>query len=279
MAATVIDGKAAAARLRASVAQEAATLRQPARAAAPPVRGDRRRQSGQPRLCPHQDQDGGRGRARGRADRAAGHDLDRGAAGQDRQRSIAIRTPTASWSSCRCREQIDDAGRAARDPGRTRTSTASTRSMSAACSRPGRELPDDLLVPCTPYGCLHLLRETPGRPGARRQGGGHRRPLQHRRQADGGPAAGRRLHGHHRPFAHPRPARGLPPRRHPGGGLGRPEFIRGAWIKPGATVIDVGINRVTDADGQEPAGRRRRLRARPPRSRVRSPRSRAASGR
>jgi methylenetetrahydrofolate dehydrogenase (NADP+) / methenyltetrahydrofolate cyclohydrolase len=27
--------------------------------------------------------------------------------------------------------------------------------------------------------------------------------------------------------------------------IGSPEFIRGAWIKPGATVVDVGINRVT----------------------------------
>lgn len=26
--------------------------------------------------------------------------------------------------------------------------------------------------------------------------------------------------------------------------IGRPEFVRGSWIKPGATVIDVGINRV-----------------------------------
>jgi methylenetetrahydrofolate dehydrogenase (NADP+)/methenyltetrahydrofolate cyclohydrolase len=26
--------------------------------------------------------------------------------------------------------------------------------------------------------------------------------------------------------------------------IGRPEFIKGEWIKPGATVIDVGINRV-----------------------------------
>jgi methylenetetrahydrofolate dehydrogenase (NADP+)/methenyltetrahydrofolate cyclohydrolase len=26
--------------------------------------------------------------------------------------------------------------------------------------------------------------------------------------------------------------------------VGRPEMIKGAWIKPGATVIDVGINRV-----------------------------------
>jgi len=29
--------------------------------------------------------------------------------------------------------------------------------------------------------------------------------------------------------------------------IGRPEFVKGDWVKPGATVIDVGINRV-DAD-------------------------------
>ncbi|MBY0429788.1 MAG: bifunctional methylenetetrahydrofolate dehydrogenase/methenyltetrahydrofolate cyclohydrolase FolD [Rhodospirillales bacterium] len=32
--------------------------------------------------------------------------------------------------------------------------------------------------------------------------------------------------------------------------VGRPEFIRGEWIKPGATVIDVGINRISLADGK-----------------------------
>ena len=32
--------------------------------------------------------------------------------------------------------------------------------------------------------------------------------------------------------------------------VGRPEFIRGEWIKQGATVIDVGINRITGADGK-----------------------------
>ena len=31
--------------------------------------------------------------------------------------------------------------------------------------------------------------------------------------------------------------------------VGRPEMIRGDWIKPGATVIDVGINRVEKEDG------------------------------
>ena len=28
--------------------------------------------------------------------------------------------------------------------------------------------------------------------------------------------------------------------------IGRPEFVKGAWIKPGAAVIDVGINRIAD---------------------------------
>ena len=32
--------------------------------------------------------------------------------------------------------------------------------------------------------------------------------------------------------------------------IGCAEFIRGDWIKPGATVIDIGINRVTDAAGK-----------------------------
>jgi methylenetetrahydrofolate dehydrogenase (NADP+)/methenyltetrahydrofolate cyclohydrolase len=29
--------------------------------------------------------------------------------------------------------------------------------------------------------------------------------------------------------------------------IGKPEFVRGDWVKPGATVIDVGINRVPGA--------------------------------
>jgi methylenetetrahydrofolate dehydrogenase (NADP+)/methenyltetrahydrofolate cyclohydrolase len=32
--------------------------------------------------------------------------------------------------------------------------------------------------------------------------------------------------------------------------IGRPEFVRGDWIKPGATVIDVGINRIPRGDGK-----------------------------
>ena len=32
--------------------------------------------------------------------------------------------------------------------------------------------------------------------------------------------------------------------------VGRPEMVRRNWVKPGATVIDVGINRVTDESGK-----------------------------
>ena len=32
--------------------------------------------------------------------------------------------------------------------------------------------------------------------------------------------------------------------------VGRPRMIRGDWIKPGATIIDVGINRITDERGK-----------------------------
>jgi methylenetetrahydrofolate dehydrogenase (NADP+) / methenyltetrahydrofolate cyclohydrolase len=32
--------------------------------------------------------------------------------------------------------------------------------------------------------------------------------------------------------------------------VGKPEMVRGDWIRPGATVIDVGINRLPDVDGK-----------------------------
>jgi methylenetetrahydrofolate dehydrogenase (NADP+)/methenyltetrahydrofolate cyclohydrolase len=34
--------------------------------------------------------------------------------------------------------------------------------------------------------------------------------------------------------------------------VGKPEMVRGDWLKPGATVIDVGINRLPAADGGKP---------------------------
>jgi methylenetetrahydrofolate dehydrogenase (NADP+)/methenyltetrahydrofolate cyclohydrolase len=41
--------------------------------------------------------------------------------------------------------------------------------------------------------------------------------------------------------------------------VGRPEMIRGDWVKPGATVIDVGINRVPSADPAKAAEGKTRL--------------------
>ena len=32
--------------------------------------------------------------------------------------------------------------------------------------------------------------------------------------------------------------------------VGRPNFVQASWIKPGATIIDVGINRVEDENGK-----------------------------
>jgi methylenetetrahydrofolate dehydrogenase (NADP+)/methenyltetrahydrofolate cyclohydrolase len=32
--------------------------------------------------------------------------------------------------------------------------------------------------------------------------------------------------------------------------VGRPEMVRGDWIRPGATVIDVGINRISGPEGK-----------------------------
>ena len=32
--------------------------------------------------------------------------------------------------------------------------------------------------------------------------------------------------------------------------IGRTEFVKGDWIKPGAAVIDVGINRIPTAEGK-----------------------------
>ena len=75
---------------------------------------------------------------------------------------------------------------------------------------------DRALVPCTPYGCLLLLRDALPKSERRRSGGA--RALEHRRQADGGAAAGRKLHGHARSLQNPRPARRLAPRRYSGRG-------------------------------------------------------------
>ena len=89
-----------------------------------------------------------------------------------------------------------------------------------------------------------------GRAQARGAGGRRHRPLQHRRQAGGADAAGESCTV---TIAHSR-TRDLPAvvRRADlvVAAVGRPEMVRGSWIKPGAIVIDVGIQRITGPDGK-----------------------------
>ncbi|MFL5336927.1 MAG: bifunctional 5,10-methylenetetrahydrofolate dehydrogenase/5,10-methenyltetrahydrofolate cyclohydrolase [Geminicoccaceae bacterium] len=114
----------------------------------------------------------------------------------------------------------------------------------------GRELPADLLVPCTPYGSLLLLRETLGAGGLT----GREAVIVGRSNIVGKPMAALLLGADCTvTIAHSR-TRDLPAvcRRADVlvAAIGRAETIRGDWIKPGAAVIDVGINRITGADGQ-----------------------------
>ena len=104
------------------------------------------------------------------------------------------------------------------------------------------------LVPCTPNGCLHLLRQELG------SLSGLDAVVIGRSNIVGKPMA-QLLIGESATVtvAHSR-TRGLADvvRRADivVAAVGRPEMVRGDWIKPGATVIDVGINRLSDAGGK-----------------------------
>lgn len=109
--------------------------------------------------------------------------------------------------------------------------------------------PDRLLVPCTPLGCLRLLEETLGPGGL----AGQEAVVVGRSAIVGKPMAALLLAADCTvTIAHSR-TRDLPAvcRRADVlvAAVGRPRLIEGAWIKPGATVIDVGINRVAEPDG------------------------------
>lgn len=106
----------------------------------------------------------------------------------------------------------------------------------------------DALVPCTPLGCVMLLKDTLG------SLAGLEAVVVGRSNIVGKPLAQLLLREDCTvTIAHSR-TRDLPGvcRRADIliGAVGRPEMIRGDWIKPGATVIDVGINRVAGADGK-----------------------------
>jgi methylenetetrahydrofolate dehydrogenase (NADP+)/methenyltetrahydrofolate cyclohydrolase len=98
------------------------------------------------------------------------------------------------------------------------------------------------LVPCTPLGCLVLLRETLG------DLTGRRAVVVGRSLLVGKPIAQLLLAADCTvTMAHSR-TQDLPAICREAdilvAAVGRPRMVRGDWIKPGATVIDVGINRV-----------------------------------
>lgn len=105
----------------------------------------------------------------------------------------------------------------------------------------------DALVPCTPLGCVMLLKDHLG------SLAGLEAVVVGRSNIVGKPLAQLLLREDCTvTVAHSR-TRDLPEvcRRADIliGAVGRPEMIRGSWIKPGATVIDVGINRVEKPGG------------------------------
>jgi methylenetetrahydrofolate dehydrogenase (NADP+)/methenyltetrahydrofolate cyclohydrolase len=104
------------------------------------------------------------------------------------------------------------------------------------------------LVPCTPFGCLHLLKGELG------DLSGLDAVVIGRSNIVGKPMA-QLLIGESATVtvAHSR-TRDLPDAVRRAdivvAAVGRPEMVRGDWIKPGATVIDVGINRLPTDDGK-----------------------------
>ena len=104
------------------------------------------------------------------------------------------------------------------------------------------------LAPCTPYGCLYLLKQELG------ELAGLEAVVIGRSNIVGKPMA-QLLLGENATvtIAHSR-TRDLPGvvRRADivVAAVGRAEMVRGDWIKPGATVVDVGINRIAAEDGK-----------------------------
>ncbi|TAJ24300.1 MAG: bifunctional methylenetetrahydrofolate dehydrogenase/methenyltetrahydrofolate cyclohydrolase FolD [Planctomycetota bacterium] len=100
------------------------------------------------------------------------------------------------------------------------------------------------LVPCTPQGCIHLLE----RVGVKLEGA--RAVVIGRSQLVGKPLAALLLARHATvTIAHSRTQDLAAVCREADvlvAAVGKPELVRGAWIKPGAAVIDVGINRLAD---------------------------------
>ena len=106
------------------------------------------------------------------------------------------------------------------------------------------------LVPCTPLGCMMLLEDTLGADLS-----GLRALVIGRSSLVGRPIAQLLVHANATvTIAHSR-TRDLPEECRRAdilvAAIGRPLMVKGDWIRPGATVIDVGINRVPVPGGEE----------------------------
>jgi methylenetetrahydrofolate dehydrogenase (NADP+)/methenyltetrahydrofolate cyclohydrolase len=99
------------------------------------------------------------------------------------------------------------------------------------------------IVPCTPAGCMLLIREARGDDLA-----GLNAVVIGRSTLVGKPAAQLLLNRNCTVTAAHSRTRDLPALVRSAdivvAAIGRPEMVRGDWIKPGATVIDVGMNRI-----------------------------------
>ena len=107
----------------------------------------------------------------------------------------------------------------------------------------------DGLVPCTPLGCMMLIKDVLGDDLS-----GQRALVLGRSNIVGKPMA-HLLLGENCTvtIAHSR-TRDLPEECRRAdilvAAVGRPQMVKGDWVKPGATVIDVGINRIESDDGK-----------------------------
>ena len=104
------------------------------------------------------------------------------------------------------------------------------------------------MVPCTPLGCLMLLKDQLG------DLAGKRAVVLGRSNIVGKPMAALLLREHCTvTMAHSR-TRDLAAECRRAeivvAAVGRPEMVKGDWLQPGATVIDVGINRLPTPDGK-----------------------------
>jgi len=104
------------------------------------------------------------------------------------------------------------------------------------------------LVPCTPFGCLHLLKAELG------SLAGLEAVVIGRSNIVGKPMAQLLIAESATVTVAHSKTRDLPGAVRRAdivvAAVGRAEMVRGDWIKPGATVIDVGINRIPTEDGK-----------------------------